>query len=53
MQQGKDWTFAIRPEPSDEERAAILSALAAADEKPSAWAEAALAEGVETGPEEP
>ena len=44
MTQGKDWTLAIEPEPTDEEREAILSALAAADDEPSAWAEAALAE---------
>lgn len=47
MTQGKDWTLAVEPEPSEEEREAILSALAADDEEPSAWAEAALAEAVE------
>jgi len=40
--------YEIAPEPSDDERAAILAALAEPQEPRSAWAEAALAV-----PEEP
>lgn len=41
-------TAAIEPEPTDSEREAILAALAeTAREASGAWAEAALAEGVE------
>jgi sulfur carrier protein ThiS len=39
----------IEPEPSEEEREAIAAALEAAPEPRSAWAEAALREGVEEG----
>lgn len=53
MTQAKDWTSGIEPEPSDEEREAILAALAAADDEPSAWAAAALAEAVEHDAPEP
>ena len=41
----------IRPEPSDEERQALLAALEAADEpvsNDSAWREAAVREGTES-----
>ena len=53
MTQGKDWTLAIDPEPSGEEREAILSVLAADDDERSGWAEAALTEAVESDASEP
>jgi hypothetical protein len=37
----------VFPEPTDEEREAILAALRDRDDRPSAWAEAALQEVVE------
>ena len=44
----------IQPEPSDSERAAILAALADADdERTGPWAEAALNEGLEDTELEP
>jgi hypothetical protein len=42
----------VYPEPTDEEREAILAALRKREE-PSAWAEEALLEGVETDLDEP
>jgi hypothetical protein len=45
-------TNEIEPEPSEAEREAILAALARADEPAeSAWAEAALLEGVDGEPD--
>jgi hypothetical protein len=44
----------IRPEPSDEERAVLLQALAALDgrrDEPSAWWQAGVREAVEEGAE--
>lgn len=43
----------IEPEPSEEERAAILAALAAPPEADEGWTAAALAEGVEDGELDP
>ena len=40
----------VDPEPTDEEREAILAALETTPDEPSAWAEAALREGVEDEP---
>ena len=40
--------IAIEPEPPEQEREAIVAALAAGEEEdPGGWSEAALAEGVE------
>ena len=47
-------TFRIRPEPSDEERAVLLQALAALDgrrNEPSQWWQAGVRESVEEGAE--
>ena len=44
----------IVPEPPEPEREAILAALAGADDQPlAAWAEAALAEGIQESEPEP
>lgn len=43
----------IEPEPTDEEREAILAALARPDRVEDGWASAAIAEGVEEGELEP
>ena len=43
----------IEPEPSEEERDAIVAALAGPVAADSGWAEAALAEGVEDGELDP
>lgn len=44
----------IEPEPTDAEREAILTAIAAPAERcPGEWAEAALSEGVEAGEPDP
>jgi hypothetical protein len=44
----------IEPEPSEEEREAILAALGAvAEASPGEWAEAALLEGVESAEPDP
>ena len=43
----------IEPEPSEEEREAIVSALAAPVVSEPGWAEAALLEGVEEGELDP
>ena len=43
----------IEPEPTEEEREAIVAALAAPAAPDSGWAEAALAEGVEDGELDP
>lgn len=43
----------VEPEPSPQEREAILAALAIAPEDEAGWAAAALREGVEQEPEEP
>jgi hypothetical protein len=40
----------VEPEPTDEEREAILAALQPTADDPSAWAGAALREGVEDEP---
>lgn len=40
-------TVDVQPEPTDEEREAILAALEPASEERSAWADAALRDGVE------
>ena len=45
--------MSIEPEPSEEERQAILAALAGAPEADSSWSAAALREGVEDGEEDP
>ena len=43
----------IEPEPTEEEREAIVAALAGPSAQDSGWAEAALAEGVEDGELDP
>ncbi len=43
----------IEPEPPEEEREAILAALARPTEQDGGWAEAALLEGVEDGELDP
>ena len=43
----------IEPEPSDEEREAILAALGGAHEDDAGWSAAALLEGVEDGESDP
>ena len=43
----------IEPEPDEDERAAILAALAASPDTASAWAAAALREGVDEDEPEP
>jgi hypothetical protein len=43
----------IEPEPTDEEREAIVAALAGRPETEQSWAEAALLEGVEDGEPDP
>ena len=43
----------IEPEPTDEEREAILAALVGPTQVEDGWASAALAEGVEEGELEP
>ena len=43
----------IEPEPSEEEREAIVAALASPDAAESGWAEAALLEGIEDGELDP
>ena len=47
--------YEIRPDPSEEERAAILAALAGEDEQPapSPWAQAALPERESSAEEQP
>jgi hypothetical protein len=40
----------VEPEPTDEEREAILAALVPTPDEPSAWAEAARRESVENEP---
>ena len=43
----------IEPEPSEEEREAVLAALQAPREADDGWTEAALLEGVESGLPDP
>lgn len=43
----------IEPEPTEDEREAIVAALAEADAGEGGWADAALAEGVEGGEPDP
>jgi hypothetical protein len=47
----RDVAIDVRPEPTPDEREAILAALEPPVEEPSAWADAALREGVD--PDEP
>jgi hypothetical protein len=48
-----DPPVSIDPEPPEDEREAILAALAGEEREQSAWGEAALAEGVEAAPLHP
>ena len=46
-------TPTIEPEPSDDERAAILAALGRPEPGEAGWAEASLLEGVDDAPPDP